>query len=162
MASRQISIFNVAKYVLDKCGPMTTMKLQKMCFYSQAWHVYFTGEPLFPQEFQAWANGPVCYELFDLHRGQFSVTAGSFPKGDATKLSLSETTVIDEVIRAYGGFTASQLSEFTHSESPWLEARQGLSAGTMSNVVISLDLMKAFCAERASFVAEGSATTARS
>ena len=31
------SIFDVAAYVLDKLGVMTTMKLEKLCYYSQAW-----------------------------------------------------------------------------------------------------------------------------
>lgn len=30
------SIFDVAAYVLDKLGVMTTMKLEKLCYYPQA------------------------------------------------------------------------------------------------------------------------------
>lgn len=32
-----INIFDVAKYILELEGPMTPMKLQRLCYYSQAW-----------------------------------------------------------------------------------------------------------------------------
>lgn len=31
------SVFDVAAYVLEKMGPMSAMKLQKLVYYSQAW-----------------------------------------------------------------------------------------------------------------------------
>lgn len=31
------NIISVAKYILEQRGAMTTMKLQKLCYYSQAW-----------------------------------------------------------------------------------------------------------------------------
>ena len=31
------TIFDVASYILSKQGPMTTMKLEKLCYYAQAW-----------------------------------------------------------------------------------------------------------------------------
>ena len=34
MKGDQRTIFDVAKYILTKLGPMTTMKLQKLCYYS--------------------------------------------------------------------------------------------------------------------------------
>ena len=62
------SVFDVAKYVLKKTGQITTMKLQKLVYYCQAWSLAWDGKPLFPEEFKAWANGPVCQELFVKHR----------------------------------------------------------------------------------------------
>ena len=67
------SVFDVAKYVLEHTGQITTMKLQKLVYYCQAWSLAWDGKPLFPEEFRAWANGPVCKELYERHRGQFVV-----------------------------------------------------------------------------------------
>ena len=57
------SIFDVAAYVLDKLGVMTTMKLEKLCYYSQAWSLVWDERRLFPERFEAWANGPVGPDL---------------------------------------------------------------------------------------------------
>ena len=32
-----LTVFDVASYILKKSGKMTTMKLQKLIYYSQAW-----------------------------------------------------------------------------------------------------------------------------
>ena len=63
------NVFDTATYILEKLGPMSTMKLQKLCYYSQAWSLVWDEEPLFPEEFEAWANGPVCSELFHKTQG---------------------------------------------------------------------------------------------
>lgn len=58
------NIFDVAKYILEKSGSMSTMKLQKLCYYSQAWSLVWDDKSLFPEDFEAWANCPVCPKLF--------------------------------------------------------------------------------------------------
>ena len=40
----QIQVFDVAAYILEKIGSMTTMKLQKLVYYSQAWSLVWDGE----------------------------------------------------------------------------------------------------------------------
>ena len=67
------TVFDVTNYILEKIGKMSTWKLQKLCYYSQAWHLAWTGKPIFGEEFEAWANGPVCVELFHAHQGKFVV-----------------------------------------------------------------------------------------
>ena len=42
------NVFDVAAYILQQQGRMTTMKLQKLCYYAQAWHLTWTGHSLFP------------------------------------------------------------------------------------------------------------------
>ena len=53
---------------------MTALKLQKLVYYAQAWSLVWDEEPLFPDPIEAWANGPVVYELYKRHRGIFKVT----------------------------------------------------------------------------------------
>ena len=40
------NVDDVAAYILNRQGPMTAMKLQKLCYYSQAWHLVWDSEPL--------------------------------------------------------------------------------------------------------------------
>ena len=67
------TIIDVATYILERTDTVTTMKLQKLAFYSQAQHLAQYGSPLFPEAFQAWRGGPVAPELYALHRGKFLI-----------------------------------------------------------------------------------------
>ena len=81
------SVFDVAKYILQKSGSMSTWKLQKLCYYSQAWSLAWTEAPIFDEEFEAWANGPVCRELFYMHQGKFVIDENDITKGDPDNLN---------------------------------------------------------------------------
>jgi uncharacterized phage-associated protein len=52
-------VSDVAEYILEKVGETTAMKLQKLVYYSQAWHLAWTEQPLFKDKIEAWCNGPV-------------------------------------------------------------------------------------------------------
>lgn len=134
------SVFDAAKYILHKVGRLSTMKLQKLCYYAQAWSLVWDDEPLFDEDFRAWVNGPVCFELFAQTRGRFSVTEDDEP-GDLNALSDEQKDSIDRVIDFYGGRDAQYLSELTHLEDPWILARNGLPMGAPCENVISKESM---------------------
>jgi len=119
-----INVFDVAGYILEKCGPMTAMKLQKLVYYCQAWSLVWDEQCLFPEKIEAWANGPVVYELFDLHRGKFKVS--SIKKGSQDKLDKIQRETILAVLKYYGNKSSQWLSDLAHMEDPWRKARQGL------------------------------------
>ena len=48
---------------------MSAMKLQKLCYFSYGYHLAWEERPLFPERFEAWANGPVSPPLYAMHRG---------------------------------------------------------------------------------------------
>lgn len=129
------NVHDVAAYILQQCGPMSTMKLQKLVYYCQAWHLVWDEAELFSEEIEAWANGPVVYELYDKHRGRFSVDA--WPSGDPDRLLETERETIDAVIADYGDLTGRQLSHLTHNEAPWRDTRGDLSPTAPSSQVIS-------------------------
>jgi uncharacterized phage-associated protein len=136
------NVEDVAAYILAEAGPMTAMKLQKLVYYSQAWHLVWTETQLFENRIEAWANGPVVRELYSLHRGRFSLDGpGEIPGGDLSRLTEAERSTVDAVLKAYGDKSAHWLSELTHSEDPWREARgrAGLGEQDRGNAVISVD-----------------------
>lgn len=134
------TVFDAAKYILEKQGRLSTMKLQKLCYYAQAWSLAWDDEPLFEEDFQAWANGPVCPELFRVSQGQFSVTAAEL-QGDSSKLTDSQRGTVDKVLDYYGDKNAQWLSQLTHMEEPWRKARTGLPADAYSHAVITKESM---------------------
>jgi uncharacterized phage-associated protein len=135
-------VFDVAKYILEKKGPMTTMKLQKLVYYSQAWSVVWDEKPIFGEKIQAWASGPVVRELYDEHKGMFQIP--SLNKGNTDNLKAEEKETIDVVLQAYGDKPAQWLSDLTHMEKPWNEAREGIPIGQNCENEITLASMSEY------------------
>jgi uncharacterized phage-associated protein len=133
---------DVAACILAQRGPMSTWKLQKLVYYSQAWHLVWDEEPLFDERIEAWANGPVVRDLYEYHRGQFTVR--EWPLGHPEALTESERGTIDIVLGGYNGLSGRALSHLTHSEGPWQEARGNLNPTARSNAVISQESMQEF------------------
>ena len=140
------TVHDVATYILSQIGAVSAMKLQKLVYYSQAWHLALVGPPLFDESIEAWAYGPVVYELYQKHRGQFVVQ--SLAEGSADAITDGERELIDDVIRGYGHLDGSALSKLTHSESPWLDARGGAPDRAFSRSTIDHESMRAFYAKR--------------
>lgn len=134
------NVFDVAQYILDTLGRLTTWKLQKLCYYSQAWSLAWDGEPLFKERIEAWANGPVIPALYEKHRGNFYITNIG---GDPEKLNKTQRETIDAVLEAYGSKPSSWLSASTHCEPPWKDARRRahLALGERGDAQIRLDDM---------------------
>jgi uncharacterized phage-associated protein len=127
---------DVAAYILEQTGRIPAMKFQKLVYYSQAWSLVWDERPLFRSSIEAWANGPVCPALYRRHRKQFEVA--SWPWGHSGSLNESERQTIDSVIAYYGRHSSQWLSELTHREAPWREARAGIPEGEPGTNEITL------------------------
>jgi len=125
---KMMTVFDVAKYILREHGDMTAMKLQKLCYYSQAWSLVWDERPIFTQRVEAWMNGPVCPELYQAHRGKYILGEASLV-GDVEQLDDDAKDTIEAVLETYGDKSASWLSALTHKEDPWLNARNDLPEG---------------------------------
>lgn len=111
---------DVAQYILESRGPMTSMKLQKLVYYSQAWSVVWEDDVLFSDPIEAWKNGPVVRDLWDANRHQFRV--GTVTNGDSSRLSAIQKETVNVVLEYYGDHDAQWLSDLTHMEDPWKHA----------------------------------------
>lgn len=99
---------------------MTCMRLQKRVFYAQAWSLIVRHAPLFAERIEAWAYGPVVYELFQAHKGRFTV--GQLPAGDVNKIPEELRTFLKNVLAHYSWMNGAELSALVQSEKPWKEA----------------------------------------
>ena len=138
------SIFDVAKYILEEKCKVSTWKLQKLCFYSQAWSLAWTEEPLFPEDFEAWSNGPVCPDLFHECEGLFMCAKNDVQKGDSSNLNVDQKETVNIVLRDYGDMKPYELRELSHKEDPWLIARGTLPEGSNCNNVITKETICAY------------------
>jgi len=142
------TVHDVAAYILQKRGQMSAMKLQKLVYYSQAWSLVWEDHPIFPERIEAWANGPVVRELYEHHRGLFKVS--HWTQGVATNLAKEDSETVDAVLEYYGDKSSQWLSDLTHREAPWQDARKGLARDQRSNREITLGSMHAYYSALAS------------
>jgi len=137
-----ISVFDVVKYILSKKKPITAMKLQKLVYYCQAWSLVWDGKQLFREKIEAWANGPVVKELYNDHRGMYEIV--DIVRGNKNNLKDYQKETIDIVLEFYGNKTPQWLSDLTHMEPPWREARRGIPNGDRGDNEITLASMEEY------------------
>ncbi len=129
------SVFDVASYILDQQQRyMTTWKLQKLVYYCQAWSLVWDKEAIFPEEIEAWANGPVVRELYNAHRGKYRLRC--LRQGDAGVLTRPQRATVNAVLKFYGNKPSQWLSDLTHMEDPWRKARKDLLPSERGNTII--------------------------
>lgn len=146
-AKKLEKITEVAKYFLSK-EALTHKKLQKLCYYAQAWHLANYGRPLFPSDFEAWVHGPVAPDLYLIY-GDWGWLPISQQNNVATQLSNPNiTSFLDTVFETYGHFSGDQLENITLQEDPWRDARAGYSNAEYCRNVISQDKMQNYYAKR--------------
>ena len=108
----------------EKHGPMSTMKLQKLIYYCQAWSLALDKKPLFQDKIEAWVFGPVVRELFKANQGLFQVSETNKPGADSGKFNKDQQETIKLVVEHYGAMDGDQLGVLAHNEQPWWNARR--------------------------------------
>ena len=131
------TVHDVANYLTEKYGPLGTMKLEKLVYYCQGWYLARNTAPLFSEDLEAWKMGPVCRDLYALHRRKNWVA--EWPQGTANELTALQKMHIDAVVDVYGAYSGFQLGSMTHQELPWNKA---MAEG--ANTVISHEDMREY------------------
>ncbi len=120
----KMRITDVAKVFLT-FSSMTHKKLQKLCYYAQAWYLAINDEPLVKNtRFEAWVHGPVSPELYQEYKG---LGAFKIPKREKLPQNISEDSYeyafLWSIYQKYGHLSGDELETLTHTEEPWLKAR---------------------------------------
>lgn len=124
---------------------VSNLKLQKLVYYAQAWHLAINGSPLFEEDFEAWIHGPVIPSLYH----QYKIFGWHPIDRDIPDEALFEylgdvSHFLGEVSDEYFSVDAYDLERMTHLEAPWLQARAGLPSDASSNAVIRKEWMKEY------------------
>ena len=149
----KIDSINLASCILNELGFSSTMKLEKLVYYCQAVALVNFNEPLFDDEIQAWMNGPVIKRLFERHKGEYVIEKGFF--GDDKLADLQDedvASIVHKVLDLYGGKSGKELSEITHSETPWQVARKGLKPSERGDGEITLSSMRDYYENQKEFI----------
>ena len=127
---KMASIFDVANYFLTKLAyedesSITPLKLQKLCYYAQAWSFAWDENKLFDEDFQAWAHGPVNPQLYDKYKVYGARDIPIPEEADFSMFNEDQKETMDVVWNEYGIYDGKYLERLTHQEAPWKDARRG-------------------------------------
>lgn len=126
---------DIAYYILDKCGQMSTFKLHKLLYVCQAWYMAWNnGCPLFYENFEAWVNGPVIRELFEIHKGIYEINKHLI-KGNVNPIDEEITKQIDKVLFYYKPLDAIEFVIYFYNEPVWKQARE-ISQNSLGHEII--------------------------
>lgn len=146
----------ITDYVNSKGDTVSPKKLQKLVYYTEAWHLVHFQKPIIDENFEAWVHGPVVPELYqELKKFGFNIieiinnelnSANERINKVVKKNNISEDQLelIISVLNKYGSLSSFELEMLTHSEKPWIEARADFLPHQRCNNVISKEVMKDF------------------
>lgn len=131
----------VAEYIISLANPeegeiISHLKLQKLLYYCQGFHLAIHGAPLFKEKIYNWVHGPVVKEIYHEYKKFGSDALKPITDGDFSELSEPQKATIKEVYDVYGQFSAWKLRQMTHAEEPWCT--------TQTDQEITLDMLRNF------------------
>jgi uncharacterized phage-associated protein len=144
-----LSCFDVADYFIwlaqDTGSFISNLKLQKLVYYAQAWHLALQDEPLFEEDFEAWVHGPVIATLYKKYKafGWQPILTEVEPQIDK-----HTSDFLSEVAEEYFACDAYELEQMTHAEEPWQRARKGLPSDAVSTAIIEKNWMREYYGAR--------------
>lgn len=141
-----VTASDVAKYILslideDAGDTISNMKLQKLLYYVQGFHLAAFDEPLFADEIRAWTYGPVIVDVYHEYKEHGALAIPRPADFEGLDVDGEAKDLIDDVLNTYGEYSASSLMLFTHREPPWKAVYRG---GEGSGGVIPCELMNAY------------------
>lgn len=145
--SRQITDWILSQVDTEKGDTISPLKLQKILYYCQAWHLAIFKEPLFQEEIEAWAHGPVIPSQYTRFSYIFRNDNINPSKINIEEVEFEDKKTLDllnEVFAIYNEHSASYLENLTHSERPWIDARENLKDWERSNNIITKEAMTEF------------------
>jgi uncharacterized phage-associated protein len=126
-------------------GTLTTAKTHRLLYYTQAWHLVWEQAPMFDDQIEAWASGPIVPEVFAWHEGTYLLRRA--PLGSSSRrLTAAERSTIRAVLDFYGPQEGYILAALAQREDPWLNTRAQahLACGERGHALITQRAMRAY------------------
>lgn len=102
---------------------LTNLKIQKLLYYIQGFHLAFFDTPIFDDKIVAWRYGPVVKEVYQkLRNYNDSAVELDNEKIKTFSATKEQKDLISSIFEQIGQYSAWKLVEMTHSEDPWKNA----------------------------------------
>ena len=119
------SISSIAKKILSlgekEKVRITHLKLQKLFYFAQGWHLACIKKSLFDEDLQAWDHGPVVFPLYKKCRGAGPynvIKQDLFPK-KTEKITGESLELLKAVFKQYKQYSGTALEFISHQHKPW-------------------------------------------
>ena len=109
----------VCKTDVEHGDTISNLKLQKLLYYMQGFHLAFFGTPFFNESIVAWTYGPVVPVVFNEFKKFKKRAINPENYRDELVLANEEQQMFDMVYGEYNRFSAVALMQMTHTEGPW-------------------------------------------
>lgn len=124
MFSAKYDAIDVAEYVLWYCEkvldkPITNLKLQKILYYIQGEYLAKYKEPLFDNDIEAWAYGPVVPDVYYEYKKYISEPIKGVNPLNKDLFTKKEKSLIRSIVKRNYTKNVWSLVQETHQESPW-------------------------------------------
>ncbi len=138
-------IESACNYIISNSVEITPLALQKLLYFTQAFHKVFAGNFMFDEDCEAWVHGPVYRDIYFKYKDHgYNPIEDSLKQFECFDLSENEREVIDAVINYFGCYSGKVLEIMTHFEAPWKETRNGLAEEEVSNRIIRKDIIERY------------------
>jgi len=115
--SGSVSAHDVVRELEARLTSPGEVRLHKLLYYCQGWHLGWTGSPLFDEVIEAWANGPVVAAVWRARKYGYEAPP---PRS----LDPGMLGTVGYVVSRYGSYSGADLIRLTHSEEPWRDATE--------------------------------------
>jgi uncharacterized phage-associated protein len=128
--------------------PMTPLRLHKLLYYCQGWYLAWFGKPLFYESLEAWRQGPVVREVWNLPWGNGRNPIEVRNEDDTIdSMSIDQKRAVRQVWSYYKQFSALGLRDMTHEEDPWKNHYHPDAEDRCSEEIPRADLLAFFGSE---------------
>lgn len=122
MIEPKYDVYQVAKWFLSK-ESMTHKRLQKLCYYAEAWYFTLKEVELTYENYQAWQHGPVSPTLYSKFKNKGWNEISNLELSNIEDIKdVDDIDFLESVWNTYKHLGANSLEVLTHKESPWKKA----------------------------------------
>ena len=146
LTSTHSKLYNVALYIIDKLEDITPLSLQKILYFCEGFSKRILNKELFDDTPEAWVYGPVyreIYESFSYYKYN-NINYSEILKDYDFRLDAKEKEYLDKMTLIFGCYSGKILREMSHTTTPWIDARKGLTDNVSSNRIIDRKAINKF------------------
>jgi len=103
----------------EKGDLISNLKVQKLLYYAQGFHLAEFKEPFFNEDLIAWQYGPVVTDVYHNFKEYGSNPIPIFPDFTFDIFNAPQLELLKEVNQVFGQFSAIKLMNMTHNEPPY-------------------------------------------
>jgi uncharacterized phage-associated protein len=154
----------VANWLINKNredpSGLTHLKIQKLLYFYQGWHLAYFNAPLFEDPIEAWRHGPVVYSVYFALRDRgkgviitepiekgYMVENGRYKTHTPNLLYINHNVPVfmNSIWNQYSKLEPWRLVAISHADgSPWQQVKNSNVLNSNMNPIIPVELMKSY------------------